>query len=207
MAVTAVKIDGNFYFKIDRTIGGNAIQKYVRIPTGEKASKLARIKADRIDSDLANRQAVMRMKKKMDVTQYIREDKKIKGMTRVQRKRRNRPHPVDEFVVQVWDKRIKKARRAGFSVYAHGFDAAFEQALAAWINFKAFEPNGFIHEQLRACKEAYNGEQATDDVEENTLAERTIVSSDTDDFEESIRREISYFVDNRDQRAISGRRM
>ncbi len=186
MAIYDHKYGDLAYFRVFRAWGGKEYQEYVRIKRSRKA---AYAKAKQIDEKLAKEQRAYHIEQAKSPAYHIRSDGKIRGLRRIQVKRKGRaPTEVFELRINVpWEDEI---RRTTLSISVHGEAEAFRQAIEKIGQWYGFEQDSKVMAAMMACFNAYRGPQEKhDNVAELALKKaREEISHLTDGLVKSFKR-------------------
>lgn len=139
------------YFRVFRAWGGQEYQEYVRIKRSRNA---AYKKAQEIDARLAKAQKAFMIEQALSPSYHIRANGQIRGLRRVQVKRKGR-NPIEVFELRInvpWREDIK---RTTLSIAVHGEHKAFSMALDIIFECYAIKPRSALALALQACFSAY----------------------------------------------------
>jgi hypothetical protein len=139
------------YFRVFRAWGGREYQEYVRIKRSRAA---AYKKAREIDARLAKAQKAFMIEQALSPEYHIRPNGQIRGLRRVQVKRKGRS-PIEVFELRInvpWRDEIK---RTTLSIAVHGEHKAFSMALDIIYECYAIKPRSDLAQALQACFPAY----------------------------------------------------
>ncbi len=139
------------YFRVFRAWGGQEHQEYVRIKRSREA---AYKKALEIDARLAKAQQAYMVEQALSPEYHIRDNGQIRGLRRVQVKRKGRK-PIDVFELRInvpWREDVK---RTTLSIAVHGEQKAFDMALDIIFECYAIKPKSALAQSLKKCYPAY----------------------------------------------------
>jgi len=154
------------YFRVFRAWGGQEHQEYVRIKRSRDA---AYKKAQEIDARLAKAQKAFMFEQALSPSYHIRSNGQIRGLRRVQVKRKGRS-PIEVFELRInvpWRDEIK---RTTLSIAVHGEHKAFSMALEIIYQCYGIKPRSALGLALQACFSVYTQMEQAPEAQQQSAA-------------------------------------